>query len=76
VKLTYRWRQIAGPAVKWLTPTEVGSTTSLTAAVRFRTTAPGVIAFQCRVVLLDANGIPTGIVIAKQIRIVAVRSSP
>ena len=74
--LTYRWRQIAGPAVQWLTRTEVGSTASLMATVRFRTTAPGVLGFQCQVVLLDANGIPTGIVIAKQIRIVAVRSSP
>ena len=71
-QLSYGWRQLAGPAVEWLTQLDRRPSMSFVSRVQLRAKNPGVYQFECRVSLLDSNGVPTGVEISKHtmIRIV------
>jgi hypothetical protein len=73
-QLVYGWRQLGGPAVEWLTQPGGRPSTSFVSRVQWRAKNPGVYQFECRVSLLDSNGVPTGVEISKHIMIRIVQS--
>lgn len=74
-QLSYNWRQLSGPAVEWRTPPDSRSTAAPISRIEFRAKNPGVYRFDCRVMVLDATGVPTGVEIRKRIQVQIVKDS-
>lgn len=70
--LSYQWRQRSGPAVQLLR--DFHKTRETFTSTQFTAKKPGVILMECRVMVLDAHEIPTGVVIVKLIRVVVLPS--
>jgi hypothetical protein len=74
-QFSYFWKQLGGPSVEWLTRSAPGGIPDLTSRMQWRAKKAGIHEFECRVMLLDSNKIPTGVQIVKRITIVVVPSS-
>lgn len=72
-KISYRWRQQGGPTVQ-LRPEFSARDPSPFTYTQLVPKKPGVILVECRAQFLDAHDIPTGVVIAKRIRVVVLPS--
>ncbi|MBI4865385.1 MAG: putative Ig domain-containing protein [Candidatus Wallbacteria bacterium] len=68
-RLTFDWSQVSGPVVA-LTTSTFQNTEALVSAVQFEPTTSRVHVFRCVVSQLDSSGVPTGVSVSRQIRVI------